>query len=228
MNWFDKLFSDEDEEEVYQRKYSQRRQKLEEKERRRHALLPENNDIYERPKGNFRFPLHVNDSDQQTESDSESNHSEPTYESEEFVETSSYQKPDRRHRRRRTFYDDDTPSFRSSRNTRKQSESRERAPEQTHQREHQNRRVQNYSTRYDTKDIYYKSGEFRAEEVPSAIFGTKKRHPLENGVIQRSEGVTEEPKKQQEKIPTDPLNGSRKQASKAHEVETRESEDTKK
>ncbi|MGD6773233.1 DNA translocase FtsK [Staphylococcus simulans] len=227
MNWFDKLFSDEDEEEVYQRKYSQRRQKLEEKERRRHALLPENNDIYERPKGNFRFPLHVNDSDQQTESDSESNHSEPTYESEEFVETSSYQKPDRRHRRRRTFYDDDTPSFRSSRNTRKQSESKERAPEQTHQREHQNRRVQNYSTRYDTKDIYYKSGEFRAEEVPSAIFGTKKRHPLENGVIQRSEGVTEESTNQQEKIPTDPLNGSRKQASKAHEVETRESEDTK-
>src|SRR5699024_1708536 len=106
-------------------------------------------------------------------------------------------------------------------------ELKERAPEQTHQREHQNRRVQNYSTRYDTKDIYYKSGEFRAEEVPSAIFGTKKRHPLENGVIQRSEGVTEESTNQQEKILTDPLNGSRKQASKAHEVETRESEDTK-
>ncbi|RIN76982.1 DNA translocase FtsK [Staphylococcus simulans] len=228
MNWFDKLFSDEDDEEVYQRKYSQRRQKLEEKERRRHALLPENNDIYDRPKGNFRFPLHVNDSEQQTESESESNHSEPTYESEEFVETSSHQKPDRRHRRRRAFYDDDTPSFRSSRNTRKQSEPKERVSEQPNKKESHNRRVQNYSTRYDTKDIYYKSGEFRAEEVPSAIFGTKKRHPLENGVIQRSDaGSEEEPKKQQEKIPTDPLNGMRKQASKRQEAELYESEEVK-
>lgn len=225
MNWFDKLFSDDDDEEVYQRKYSQRRQKLEEKERRRHALLPENNDIYERPKGNFRFPLHVNDSDQQAESDSESNHSEPTYESEEFVETPSYQKSERRHRRRRTFYDDDAPSFRSSRHTRMQSEPKERTTEQPNKKENHNRRVQNYSTRYDTKDIYYKSGEFKAEEVPSAIFGTKKRHPLENGVIQRSNESTEEPTQKQEKIPTDPLNGMRKQTSNTQEIEKGESEE---
>ncbi|MHD0397435.1 DNA translocase FtsK [Staphylococcus simulans] len=218
MNWFDKLFSDEDDEEVYQRKYSQRRQKLEEKERRRHALLPENNDIYERPKGNFRFPLHVNDSDQHTESDSESNHSEPTYESEEVVETSSNQKPERRHRRRRTFYDDDTPSFRTSRHTRMQSEPKEHASDSSNQKTHDHRRVQNYSTRYETKDIYFKSGEFKAEEVPSAIFGTKKRHPLENGVIQHSDEINEAPK-QQEKIPTDPLNGARKQTSTKREAE---------
>ncbi|WP_114603137.1 DNA translocase FtsK [Staphylococcus sp. EZ-P03] len=217
MNWFDKLFSDEDEEEVYQRKYSQRRQKLEEKERRRHALLPENNDIYERPKGNFRFPLHVNDDDNQSdESETASNHSEPGYEQAAHSEEAAYQKPDhRRHRRRRTFHDDtqEDSSFRTTRSSRKSSQAsaqRTQPASEPQKRENQSRRVQNYSTRYDTKDIYYKSGEFKAEEVPSAIFGTKKRHPLENGVIQRSNQPSEETSKQQGKIPTDPLNGMRK------------------
>ncbi|MCD8914859.1 DNA translocase FtsK [Staphylococcus simulans] len=231
MNWFDKLFSDEDEEEVYQRKYSQRRQKLEEKERRRHALLPENNDIYERPKGNFRFPLHVNDDDNQSdESETASNHSEPGYEQAAHTEEAAYQKPDhRRHRRRRTFHDDtqEDSSFRTTRSSRKASQAsaqRTQPSSEPPKRENQSRRVQNYSTRYDTKDIYYKSGEFKAEEVPSAIFGTKKRHPLENGVIQRSNQPSEESPKQHGKIPTDPLNGMRKSQVDA-QTEMHESKD---
>lgn len=215
MSWFDKLFSDGDDEEVYQRKYSQRRQKLEEKERHRQSLLPENNDIYNRPKGNFRFPMHVNNTEKaeddfdSADSDSQISHAD------EKAYAVNQQQDNRRHRRRRNFdtsSNQDENAFRSSRSTRKQNnDQHHHSPKETSYTSSK-RRVQNYTSSYDTKDIYYRSGEFKAEEVPSAIFGTKKRHPLENGVI-KSDGTikNEEADERQERIPTDPLNGARKQ-----------------
>lgn len=215
MSWFDKLFSDGDDEEVYQRKYSQRRQKLEEKERHRQSLLPENNDIYNRPKGNFRFPMHVNNTEN-TEGDFDSADSDSQIShAEENAYAANQQQDNRRHRRRRNFDtsgNQDENTFRSSRSTRTQNNHQHHhSPKETSYTSSK-RRVQNYTSSYDTKEIYYRSGEFKAEEVPSAIFGTKKRHPLENGVI-KSDGTikNEEADERQERIPTDPLNGARRQ-----------------
>lgn len=215
MSWFDHLFGDDDEKDNYQRKYSQRRQKLEEKERRRHALLPENNDIYNRPKGNFRFPLHVDNEDVTSTSNKDSDHSQVPHEFENASNDTIVNNGSRRHRRRRNFNNDESDStFRSSRNTRKQNTAQQKKSSQSskdHSSNNHNRRIQNFSTGYDTKDIYYRSGEFKAEEVPSAIFGTKKRHPLENGVIKHDKpAMNEEDEQKQSKIVTDPLNGYHK------------------
>lgn len=213
MSWFDHLFGDDDEKDNYQRKYSQRRQKLEEKERRRHALLPENNDIYNRPKGNFRFPLHVDNEDVTSTSNKDTNHSHVPHEFENASNETVVNQDGRRHRRRRNFNNNDETdsSFRSTRNTRKQNAAQQNKTssfQNDYTSNNHNRRIQNFSTGYDTKDVYYRSGEFKAEEVPSAIFGTKKRHPLENGVIKHDKPViNKENEHKQSKIVTDPLNG---------------------
>lgn len=214
MSWFDKLFSDGDDEEVYQRKYSQRRQKLEEKERHRQSLLPENNDIYNRPKGNFRFPLHVNDPENAGNETDTSNTDFQAPHSEEISREASIPQDNRRHRRRRNFEDhnyQEQSEFRPSRSSRSRSNQQHHNPAKESSYTSNKRRVQNYTSAYDAKDVYYRSGEFRAEEVPSAIFGTKKRHPLENGVI-KSDGTfkKEDDNEKHERIPTDPLNGSRR------------------
>ncbi|CAL28252.1 DNA translocase FtsK [Staphylococcus carnosus] len=213
MSWFDKLFSDEDDEEVYQRKYSQRRQKLEEKERHRQSLLPENNDIYNRPKGNFRFPLHV-DNPENSEDEAYASYTDTqASHAEERSQEANFQQDNRRHRRRRNFEENsnsEQSDFRSSRSSRSRYSQKQHNNANEPSHTSNKRRVQNYTSTYDTKDVYYRSGEFRAEEVPSAIFGTKKRHPLENDVI-KSDGTfkKEEETQKHERIPTDPLNGAR-------------------
>ena len=154
MSWFDKLFSDGDDEEVYQRKYSQRRQKLEEKERHRQSLLPENNDIYNRPKGNFRFPMHVNNTEN-TEGDFDSADSDSQIShAEENAYAANQQQDNRRHRRRRNFDtrgNQDENTFRSSRSTRTQNNHQHHhSPKETSYTSSK-RRVQNYTSSYDTK-----------------------------------------------------------------------------
>ena len=59
MSWFDKLFGEDNEStDNYLNKRSQRRQKATQQEEH-DSLLPQNNDVYERPKGKFRFPMRV-------------------------------------------------------------------------------------------------------------------------------------------------------------------------
>src|SRR5699024_11278899 len=65
MSWFDKLFGEEnDPNKDYLNKRNQRRQKSQEHQ---DTLLPQNNDVYERPKGKFRFPMRVLEENSETE-----------------------------------------------------------------------------------------------------------------------------------------------------------------
>src|SRR5699024_4611496 len=68
MSWFDKLFGDEnDPNKDYLNKRNQRRQKNMQQEHK-DTLLPQNNDVYERPKGKFRFPMHVIEEENRSDS----------------------------------------------------------------------------------------------------------------------------------------------------------------
>ena len=58
MSWFDKLFGEEnDSQDDYLAKRNQRRHKAKQNQNDKDSLLPQNNDVYERPRGKFRFPM---------------------------------------------------------------------------------------------------------------------------------------------------------------------------
>src|SRR5699024_10170520 len=65
MSWFDKLFGEEnDPNKDYLNKRNQRRQESQEHQ---DTLLPQNNDVNERPKGKFRFPRRGLEENSETE-----------------------------------------------------------------------------------------------------------------------------------------------------------------
>ena len=58
MSWFDELFgNDKHSDEELLRRKNKRRHNSETQKNGEHTLLPENDDIYDRPRGKFRFPI---------------------------------------------------------------------------------------------------------------------------------------------------------------------------
>ncbi|MBA9874237.1 hypothetical protein D7S79_32015, partial [Ralstonia insidiosa] len=64
MSWFDKLFGDDNgSNDDLLRKNKNRRQSQQSKQNNQDSLLPQNNDIYSRPRGKFRFPIQVSENE---------------------------------------------------------------------------------------------------------------------------------------------------------------------
>ncbi|MDK7113583.1 DNA translocase FtsK [Staphylococcus pettenkoferi] len=185
MSWFDKLFGEQDNpNKDYLNKRSHRRQKA--KYNHQHTLLPQNNDIYERPKGKFRFPMRVLE-EEQREADSHEEVSEERFTPHQQEEDTTPSRSRKRHRHRVDHHvqehNDEAPSFeRASASTRTQ---RQTQPSGSHQRKSiQTEALRAHSKRgQDTQPRNYATREFKASEVPSAIFGTHQRRKLDNGVI---------------------------------------------
>ena len=199
MSWFDKLFGEEnDPNKDYLNKRNQRRQKSQEHQ---DTLLPQNNDVYERPKGKFRFPMRVLEENSETE-DAINGKSENEFKNSDHKST-SHQTENHSHRRRRQMANENaTDKFtQSSKESYATSRSKTNASldneVQKEKRQHKGKRTRiqtdvlggtgrenGHSTkRHEPTTPQYHKSEFKASEVPSAIFGTKKPHPLENGVI---------------------------------------------
>lgn len=185
MSWFDKLFGEQDNpNKDYLNKRSHRRQKA--KYDHQHTLLPQNNDIYERPKGKFRFPMRVLE-EEQRDTDTHEKVNEERFTPHQQEEDTAPSRSRKRHRHRVEHHvqdhNDDTPSFeRASASTRTQ---RQTQPSSSHQRKSiQTEALRAHSKRgQDTQPRNYATREFKASEVPSAIFGTHQRRKLDNGVI---------------------------------------------
>ncbi|MCG7338421.1 DNA translocase FtsK [Staphylococcus sp. ACRSN] len=197
MSWFDKLFGEDNgSNDDYLNKRSQRRQKAKQQENRE-SLLPQNNDVYERPKGKFRFPVDglENENQQYTEKDSDATHYEaPEKDKGQSGESLSV---NQQHRRRRSIHEKRT----NNRTNDFDKAENKNVDNSTNQSEHFNAKKQHNGKRMriqtdvlranahnnHSKSNYqaptYHQSEFKASEVPSAIFGTKKPRPLENGVI---------------------------------------------
>ncbi|OFO39953.1 DNA translocase FtsK [Staphylococcus sp. HMSC070D05] len=222
MSWFDELFSNDkhSDEELLRRK-NKRRHNSETQKNGEHTLLPENDDIYNRPRGKFRFPI---DLGQDAETSDEAVYREvdedeymsqkPSKVDKDFsygaysydeIDNNNYSQTydsatDTRRRRRRQYTNhDDTgvPSIKerpsnkrhkslndtqlSERNNRKTtSQYQKHTNNHSHVKLQSERFKSNYKT---TSNSTYHHSSFRTSEVPSAVFGTKKRRPIENGVI---------------------------------------------
>lgn len=202
MSWFDKLFGeDNDSTEDYLNKRSQRRQKATQQEEQ-DSLLPQNNDVYERPKGKFRFPMRVLEEASQSEEQSTSNNQSSHENRKRYEASSDALNTHHKQRRRRHAYDTAKPNDvkkqdRSEHPTEHQSASADTVSEH---KPHRGTRMRiqtdvlraNAETKSSHKTPSYQHSDFKASEVPSAIFGTQKPRPLDNGVIRTSEQSEED------------------------------------
>ena len=200
MSWFDKLFGDDNgSNDDLLRKNKNRRQSQQSKQNNQDSLLPQNNDIYSRPRGKFRFPIQVSENEYTQKNESYNEHSQ-----EETNDTmSSYNQHDnldfvssgKRHRRRRQVYSKHNQSkitqqkqFADNNYTNNNSVFNQNDNQKSSQQRKsiQSENIKNKANTKNTStspEFTYLNHSFKSSEVPSAIFGTKKRRPIENGVI---------------------------------------------
>lgn len=181
MSWFDKLFGEEkDSNEDYLNNRNKRRQKANQSDEQ-DTLLPQNNDVYDRPRGKFRFPMHVIEESKQHDNnvDQNDNHSnDDTYGYRD--ESQVYKQVDnKRHRRRRE-------DVRQSKQHQTKNSNSSQYEEPSHTKKSRVRiqtEVLKTQSAANKSENTLQNSDFKATQIPSAIFGTKKRRQLKNGVI---------------------------------------------
>lgn len=182
MSWFDQLFGEDDK--SYSSQRSKRRKNEQQKSQFKSDLVPQSNDIYQRPRGKFRFPIHMYEQQKETTQDY-------TATAEQHKENVSQYTPhtlitDRKQRRHRGMQQQ--PS-QASEQVSKQ-DNIQYSNNQRYQKSHQvgsqyTRHVKNH---FPEKPNYQQK-EFRASEVPSAIFGTKQHKKIENSGLKQPPGT---------------------------------------
>ena len=223
MSWFDELFgNDKHSDEELLRRKNKRRHNSETQKNGEHTLLPENDDIYDRPRGKFRFPIDLGQDAEtydeavyrEVDEDEYMSQKSPKVDKEFGYGAYSYDEIDnnndypqtydsatdtRRRRRRQYTNHDDTgvPSIKerpsnkrnkSLNSTQLNEKNNRKTTSQYHKHTNNHSHVKLQSERFKsnyktTSNSTYHHSSFRTSEVPSAVFGTKKRRPIENGVI---------------------------------------------
>ncbi|MDU0429573.1 DNA translocase FtsK [Staphylococcus chromogenes] len=206
MSWFDKLFGEDEPSD--QTSFNKKRSTVRKSENR--SLIPQSNDIYQRPKGKFRFPIAMDgqsDSFQQTERSEQKQHRHAT-------RPHSGLQVDRKTRRHRGQRSNSTPySSQQERevkekNTTNYQRNKAMRTSLSHQ-DHTSRRETNsnvhnsYKNKYQSQESGYHHSqnatsphsktflhqEFKASEVPSAIFGTQERKTIQNSGLSQPPGA---------------------------------------
>lgn len=218
MSWFDELFGNDNhsDEELLRRK-NKRRHNSETQQNGEHTLLPENDDIYDRPRGNFRFPIDLGQdvetydeavyrevdedkymSQKQPKADKEYGYDEINNNN-NYTQTYDSATDTRKRRRRQYTNHDDTgvPSIKERPSNKRNKPSNSKQSRESNNRKttsqyhnytnnhsHMKLQSERFKSNYKTaSNSTYHHSNFRTSEVPSAVFGTKKRRPIENGVI---------------------------------------------
>ncbi len=181
MSWFDKLFGEEnDSNEDYLNNRNKRRQKANQSDEQ-DTLLPQNNDVYDRPRGKFRFPMRVVEEAKHQDADVDHTAYQSSGDTHNYRDESQTHKQidNKRHRRRR-----EDVSNEQQRQT-KNGDARKHDYKSNAKKSHISIQTEVLRAQSSSKNTEHSSrhSDFRASEVPSAIFGTKKRRQLKNGVI---------------------------------------------
>ncbi|MGK9043438.1 DNA translocase FtsK [Mammaliicoccus vitulinus] len=179
MSWFDDIFG--------QSKSNQKNVKQKnDQETLDHNPEDEsqNEEIYKRPKGKFRFPIQMEYEESTDENDEQQNYSENETE---------HKYHDHR------FYDENEASFSSNRRRRRRNQNVEQKPSKNTSKNHYEDVSKDYNKNKNTSTDYNKKSKknnedklfedrlnalhqpkFRATEVPSAIFGMRKQKDVPN------------------------------------------------
>ncbi len=102
MSWFDKLFGEDNDsnDDLIHRK-KKRRQESQNIDNDHDSLLPQNNDIYSRPRGKFRFPMSVAYENENVEQSADTISDEKEQYHRDYRKQSHDLRSQKRHRRRR-------------------------------------------------------------------------------------------------------------------------------
>ncbi|EGQ2773348.1 DNA translocase FtsK [Staphylococcus pseudintermedius] len=189
MSWFDQLFGENDKDQSSQR--STRRRKSEATREEKHAsFVQQSQDVYQRPRGKFRFPIEMHDEVVERHHQQ----ADTTQTQDVTMHTQLHERcpsftVDRQHRRHRGVQQ-----------ARCYEQQQTRGSNSTHSNSHQNDYTfaaqssqHSKKTKRHRDDIVakpnYHQKPFQASEVPSAIFGTKQPKKIENSGLNQPPGA---------------------------------------
>lgn len=204
MSWFDKLFGEDNDsnDDLIHRK-KKRRQESQNIDNDHDSLLPQNNDIYSRPRGKFRFPMSVAYENENVEQSADTISDEKEQYHRDYRKQSHDSRSQKRHRRRRNQTTEEQ-NYSEQRGNSKISQQSIKYKDhshyhtnkpgtyvsaingiekETHKSKTHNMYSNNTNHRANDSTPDYHKESFKTSEVPSAIFGTMKPKKLENGRI---------------------------------------------
>lgn len=189
MSWFDQLFGKNDKDQSSQR--STRRRKSEATREEKHAsFVQQSQDVYQRPRGKFRFPIEMHDEVV-----------ERHHQQADTTQTQDVTMHTQLHERRPSFtVDRQHRRHRGVQQARCYEQQQTRGSNSTHSNSHQNDYTfaaqssqHSKKTKRHRDDIVakpnYHQKPFQASEVPSAIFGTKQPKKIENSGLNQPPGA---------------------------------------
>ncbi|EGQ2849669.1 DNA translocase FtsK [Staphylococcus pseudintermedius] len=189
MSWFDQLFGENDKDQSSQR--STRRRKSEATREEKHAsFVQQSQDVYQRPRGKFRFPIEMHDEVV-----------ERHHQQADTTQTQDVTMHTQLHERRPSFtVDRQHRRHRGVQQARCYEQQQTRGSNSTHSNSHQNDYTfaaqssqHSKKTKRHRDDIVAKPNyhlkPFQASEVPSAIFGTKQPKKIENSGLNQPPGA---------------------------------------
>ncbi|EOD4276090.1 DNA translocase FtsK [Staphylococcus pseudintermedius] len=189
MSWFDQLFGENDKDQSSQR--STRRRKSEATREEKHAsFVQQSQDVYQRPRGKFRFPIEMHDEVV-----------ERHHQQADTTQTQDVTMHTQLHERRPSFtVDRQHRRHRGVQQARCYEQQQTRDSNSTHSNSHQNDYTfaaqssqHSKKTKRHRDDIVakpnYHQKPFQASEVPSAIFGTKQPKKIENSGLNQPPGA---------------------------------------
>ncbi|EHV5279956.1 DNA translocase FtsK [Staphylococcus pseudintermedius] len=189
MSWFDQLFGENDKDQSSQR--STRRRKSEATREEKHvSFVQQSQDVYQRPRGKFRFPIEMHDEVV-----------ERHHQQVDTTQTQDVTMHTQLHERRPSFtVDRQHRRHRGVQQARCYEQQQTRGSNSTHSNSHQNDYTfaaqssqHSKKTKRHRDDIVakpnYHQKPFQASEVPSAIFGTKQPKKIENSGLNQPPGA---------------------------------------
>ncbi|EJG1219612.1 DNA translocase FtsK [Staphylococcus pseudintermedius] len=189
MSWFDQLFGENDKDQSSQR--STRRRKSEATREEKHAsFVQQSQDVYQRPRGKFRFPIEMHDEVV-----------ERHHQQADTTQTQDVTMHTQLHERRPSFtVDRQNRRHRGVQQARCYEQQQTRGSNSTHSNSHQNdytfaaqssqhsKKPKRHRDDIVAKPNYHQKP-FQASEVPSAIFGTKQPKKIENSGLNQPPGA---------------------------------------
>ncbi|MDK3934448.1 DNA translocase FtsK [Staphylococcus pseudintermedius] len=189
MSWFDQLFGEDDKDQSSQR--STRRRKSEATREEKHAsFVQQSQDVYQRPRGKFRFPIEMHDEVV-----------ERHHQQADTTQTQDVTMHTQLHERRPSFtVDRQHRRHRGVQQARCYEQQQTRGSNSTHSNSHQNdytfaaqssqhsKKPKRHRDDIVAKPNYHQKP-FQASEVPSAIFGTKQPKKIENSGLNQPPGA---------------------------------------
>ncbi|EJD8445748.1 DNA translocase FtsK [Staphylococcus pseudintermedius] len=189
MSWFDQLFGENDKDQSSKR--STRRRKSEATREEKHAsFVQQSQDVYQRPRGKFRFPIEMHDEVV-----------ERHHQQADTTQTQDVTMHTQLHERRPSFtVDRQHRRHRGVQQARCYEQQQTRGSNSTHSNSHQNdytfaaqssqhsKKPKRHRDDIVAKPNYHQKP-FQASEVPSAIFGTKQPKKIENSGLNQPPGA---------------------------------------